>query len=94
LETAGSNITCDTICPGWVLTPLVQKQIEDRAKQNGRTIDEEQRALVAEKHLSGQFVTTEDMLPRPLFLFAVQRPTKCADPNSSWTEAGLLSKRF
>lgn len=31
LETATSNVTCNAICPGWVLTPLVQKQIDDRA---------------------------------------------------------------
>src|SRR3546814_15665100 len=31
LETAGSGITCNAICPGWVLTPLVKKQIDDRA---------------------------------------------------------------
>ena len=33
LETAGSGITCNAVCPGWVLTPLVQKQIETRAAQ-------------------------------------------------------------
>jgi 3-hydroxybutyrate dehydrogenase len=31
LETAGTNITCNAICPGWVLTPLVEKQIRERA---------------------------------------------------------------
>jgi 3-hydroxybutyrate dehydrogenase len=35
LETATSNVTCNAICPGWVLTPLVQKQIDDRAAETG-----------------------------------------------------------
>src|SRR3546814_6464507 len=45
LETAGAGITCNAICPGWVLTPLVKKQIEGRAK-NG------QRAHRSEEHTS------------------------------------------
>lgn len=38
LETAGSGITCNAVCPGWVLTPLVQKQIETRAAQAGHSV--------------------------------------------------------
>ena len=57
LETASYNITCNAICPGWVLTPLVQKQINDRAAQKGTTVEVEQHALVTEKQPSGKFVT-------------------------------------
>ena len=34
LETAGSGVTCNAVCPGWVLTPLVEKQISDIAAEN------------------------------------------------------------
>ncbi len=40
LETAGSGITCNAICPGWVLTPLVAKQIDARAEAAGSSWDE------------------------------------------------------
>ena len=39
LENAGTGITCNTICPGWVHTPLVQKQIEDNAKRDGVSVE-------------------------------------------------------
>ncbi len=49
IELANSGVTVNAICPGWVLTPLVQKQLEDRAAANGTTVDEEKRALLSEK---------------------------------------------
>src|SRR5690606_27350649 len=61
LETAATGVTCNAICPGWVLTGLVAKQIEARAKASGRSIDEEQRALLLEKQPSGQFVTPQQL---------------------------------
>ncbi|MDD3019663.1 MAG: 3-hydroxybutyrate dehydrogenase [Alphaproteobacteria bacterium] len=61
LENARANITCNAICPGWVLTPLVQKQIEDRAKQSGRSIAEESEALVSEKQPNARFTTPEEI---------------------------------
>ena len=39
LETATTGVTCNAICPGWVLTPLVQKQIDDRAAREGIPVD-------------------------------------------------------
>ncbi|MDR1031663.1 MAG: 3-hydroxybutyrate dehydrogenase [Holosporales bacterium] len=68
LETADSDITCNAVCPGWVLTPLVQKQIEDRARQKGASIEKERRALVAEKHPSGKFVTPKEIAQVVIFL--------------------------
>jgi len=68
LETAESNITCNAICPGWVLTPLVQKQVEARAAERGVSLDEAQRQLLGEKQPSGQFVTVEQLGALAVFL--------------------------
>ncbi|SPO69465.1 3-hydroxybutyrate dehydrogenase [Pseudomonas sp. JV241A] len=67
LETATSNITCNAICPGWVLTPLVQKQIDDRAA-NGVDPQQAQHDLLAEKQPSLAFVTPEHLGELVLFL--------------------------
>jgi 3-hydroxybutyrate dehydrogenase len=61
LETAQTGITCNAICPGWVLTPLVQKQVDDRAGRDGVSIEAAKKALLAEKQPSGDFVTPEDL---------------------------------
>jgi 3-hydroxybutyrate dehydrogenase len=61
LETAKMNITCNAICPGWVLTPLVQKQIDDRAAKNGTTIEEEERELLSEKQPNLRFAQPEEI---------------------------------
>ena len=68
LETAGRGITCNAICPGWVLTPLVEKQIADRAVQAGTSIDAAKQALLAEKQPSGEFVTAEQIGDLVVFL--------------------------
>ncbi|HKS11992.1 MAG TPA: 3-hydroxybutyrate dehydrogenase [Pseudomonas sp.] len=67
LETATSNITCNAICPGWVLTPLVQKQIDDRAAA-GVDPQQAQHDLLAEKQPSRAFVTPEHLGELVLFL--------------------------
>lgn len=67
LETATTAITCNAICPGWVLTPLVQQQIDERARADGDT----QRArhdLLAEKQPSLDFVTPAQLGALVLFL--------------------------
>jgi 3-hydroxybutyrate dehydrogenase len=68
LETAGSGITCNAICPGWVKTPLVVKQIEDRAKAQNIPIAVAEHALLSEKQPSGQFVTIEQLGELAVFL--------------------------
>lgn len=68
LETAATKVTCNAICPGWVLTPLVQQQINDRAKEKGTSIAEEEHALLIEKQPSGRFVTPEQIGQMALFL--------------------------
>jgi 3-hydroxybutyrate dehydrogenase len=61
LETATTGVTCNAICPGWVLTPLVQKQIDDRAGREGIAVEVAQRELLAEKEPSLQFTTPEEL---------------------------------
>jgi 3-hydroxybutyrate dehydrogenase len=68
MECADTGVTCNAICPGWVLTPLVQKQIEDRAKATGISADQARRNLLAEKQPQLQFTTTEQIAGLALFL--------------------------
>ncbi|WP_234484289.1 3-hydroxybutyrate dehydrogenase [Noviherbaspirillum pedocola] len=68
LEMAQTGVTCNAICPGWVLTPLVQRQIDDLAAREGITKDEAQRRLLAEKQPSGDFATPEQIAALTAFL--------------------------
>ena len=68
LETAHTGITCNAICPGWVLTPLVQKQIDDRAGREGISTEQAKKELLAEKQPSGEFVTPEELGALAVFL--------------------------
>jgi len=68
LETAKTGVTCNAICPGWVLTPLVQKQIDDRAQREGIPIDQAKAELLAEKQPSGEFATPEQIGALCVFL--------------------------
>jgi 3-hydroxybutyrate dehydrogenase len=61
LETATTGITCNAICPGWVLTPLVQKQVDARAAAGGISNEEAKKQLLAEKEPSLQFTTPEEL---------------------------------
>src|SRR5690242_16994458 len=49
IEAANHGVTCNAICPGWVLTPLVQKQIEARAKEQGVPVEQAKNDLLREK---------------------------------------------
>ncbi|MGH8808684.1 MAG: 3-hydroxybutyrate dehydrogenase [Noviherbaspirillum sp.] len=68
LETARTGITCNAICPGWVLTPLVQKQVDARAAQLGLSNEEAKNGLLLEKQPSGEFVTPEQLGELAAFL--------------------------
>ncbi|HEV2547033.1 MAG TPA: 3-hydroxybutyrate dehydrogenase [Stellaceae bacterium] len=68
IETANLGITCNAICPGWVLTPLVQKQIEARAKETGRPVEEEKLDLLREKQPMLRYTTPEHLGALALFL--------------------------
>jgi len=61
LENATKGITCNAVCPGWVLTPLVQKQVDDWAKREDISVLEAERALLGEKQPSLQFTTPDDI---------------------------------
>ena len=68
LETANTGVTCNAICPGWVLTALVQKQIDARAAASGQTDAQAKTALVSEKQPDHEFSTPEDLGALAVFL--------------------------
>lgn len=61
LETAATGITCNAICPGFVLTPLVAAQIDAIAQRENIPRDAAQARLLSDKQPSGQFVTPEQL---------------------------------
>ena len=68
LETAGSGITCNAVCPGWVLTGLVQKQIDDLAVRNAISPATAQAQLLSQKQPSGEFATPAQLGALVVFL--------------------------
>jgi 3-hydroxybutyrate dehydrogenase len=81
LETATTGITCNAICPGWVLTPLVQKQVDARAAQGKISQEEAKIGLLSEKTPSKEFVTPEQIGAFAAFL--------CSDAASNIRGAAL-----
>jgi 3-hydroxybutyrate dehydrogenase len=81
LENAESGITCNAICPGWVLTPLVQKQIEARAQSQNIPVEKAKQDLLVEKQPSGRFTTVEQLGALAVFL--------CSDAAANITGASL-----
>ncbi len=81
LETAGAGITCNAICPGWVLTPLVEAQITERMAQESRDRRAVEQELLREKQPSGEFATPEQIGALAVFL--------CSATASSITGASL-----
>ena len=61
LETAEEPITCNAICPGYVLTPLVEAQIPDTMKQYGMTREQVIRDVLLDRQPSRQFATVEQI---------------------------------
>ncbi len=68
LELATTGVTVNAICPGWVLTPLVQKQVDARAAKDGVDNEEAKRRLLGEKQPSLQFTTPEELGELAVFL--------------------------
>ena len=81
LENAKSGITCNAICPGWVKTPLVVKQIEARAKEEGISIAQAEHNLLSEKQPSDRFTTVEQIGALAVFL--------CSDGAANLTGATI-----
>jgi 3-hydroxybutyrate dehydrogenase len=61
LENATTGVTCNAICPGWVLTPLVQKQVDAKAAALGLSNEDAKKVLLGEKEPSMQFTTPEEL---------------------------------
>ena len=68
IELANSGVTVNAICPGWVLTPLVQKQLDDRAKQEGTDVATQKHRFLTEKQPMAQFSTPEQIGALAVFL--------------------------
>ncbi len=68
LELANEGITCNAICPGWVLTPLVEVQVTARAEAAGISVEEAKRAMLAEKQAMVGFTTPEQIGATAVFL--------------------------
>ena len=68
LEAATTGVTCNAICPGWVLTPLVQKQIDDLAEREGLSPEQAKVKLLSEKQPSLEFTTPEQLGALAVFM--------------------------
>ena len=91
LENAKSGVTCNAVCPGWMLTPLVQKQLDDRANAGNMTMEAATAHLLGEKEPSLKFITPEE-LGRWRCFSALRRATMCAAWRGKWMAAGWRSK--
>lgn len=81
LEAAEYGVTINAICPGYVLTPLVEKQIPETARARSMPEDEVKRDVLLTAQPTKQFVTTEQIGTRAVFL--------CSDAGASITDAAL-----
>ncbi|MEX0612158.1 MAG: 3-hydroxybutyrate dehydrogenase [Pirellulales bacterium] len=68
LETAHTGVTCNAICPGFVLTPLIQQQLDDVAARERVGPDEAKKRLLGAKQPSLDFVTTDELGALAVFL--------------------------
>jgi 3-hydroxybutyrate dehydrogenase len=68
IELANHGVTVNAICPGWVLTPLVQKQLDDRAVREGTDVETQKLRFLTEKQPMAQFSTPEQIGALAVFL--------------------------
>jgi len=81
IETANDGITCNAICPGWVRTELLQRQLDTRACSQGITVDEAAMALLRSKQPMHQFSAVESIGALAVFL--------CSDIARTMTGAAI-----
>ena len=81
LDLANDRVTCNASCPGWVLTPLVQKQVEEKAARDGSTVAAATEALLAEKQPMLAFSTPGQIGALAVFL--------CSDGAATMTGTAL-----
>lgn len=81
LEVAEKGITVNAICPGYVLTPLVEKQLQDQAKVHGISVEEVKREIMLAPQPTKQFVTSEEVAELAFYL--------CGDMARSITGAAM-----
>lgn len=90
LELAGKGVTCNAVCPGFVLTPLVETQIEDRAREAGLDRETTIRDIILAKQPSKQFATVEEIAAATAFLCsqeAAQITGTTLSVDGGWTAA-------
>jgi 3-hydroxybutyrate dehydrogenase len=88
IETAEDGITCNAICPGWVMTPLVAQQVEARASAAGQSFDEAKQEFVAEKQPMPRYTRPEDIGALAVFLAGDVAATitgACYSIDGGWT---------
>jgi 3-hydroxybutyrate dehydrogenase len=88
IELANSGITVNAICPGWVLTPLVEQQLRDRAQRDGIDVERAKHDLLAEKQPMLAFTTPEQIGALAAFLCSEAASTITGVPLSidgGWT---------
>jgi len=88
LETATTGVTCNAICPGWVLTGLVQKQIDALGAREKLSPEAAKAKLLGEKQPSGEFVTPEQIAGCAVFLCsdaAAQMRGAALSVDGGWT---------
>ena len=81
LETSRQGITCNAICPGYVLTPLVERQVEDQARTHGIPREEVVERIMLERQPTRRFVEVSEVADLCLFL--------CGDSAASMTGSAL-----
>ncbi len=82
IELANTGVTCNAICPGWVLTPLVQKQLEERARQESDDVESVTYDFLTEKQPMAEFSTPEQIGALAVFLCSEAAKTMTGAPIS------------